>query len=137
MTDRVLILTRLPEAMLSRLAADFPQLEFIDTRETATLEKHLADAAITYGLPAVDKRQPTAIRCALRPDSKRQPDNRRQIEDNNVGNPSPRPFEDAPLHSESPSVLCLTIRNPRLIRTARSQNRRPSRLRVDKLSSSR
>ena len=60
MTDRVLILTRLPEVMLSRLAAEFPHLEFIDARETATLEKHLADAAITYGLPAVDKLEQAA-----------------------------------------------------------------------------
>src|SRR6266446_2248991 len=60
MTDRVLIVTRLPEAMLPRLVALFPQLEFIDAREPATLEKHLPHAAITYGVSPVDKLEKAA-----------------------------------------------------------------------------
>jgi phosphoglycerate dehydrogenase-like enzyme len=49
----VLILAWLPDGLLSRLASDFPQVEFLDARGPAVLDRHLGRAAITYGLPPV------------------------------------------------------------------------------------
>jgi phosphoglycerate dehydrogenase-like enzyme len=51
MQHKVLILAWLPEGMLPRLVAEFPQIEFVDAREPAVCTQHLADATVTYGLP--------------------------------------------------------------------------------------
>lgn len=45
----VLVLAWVPDGALSRLAAAFPTLEFIDGRDPALRDRHLARAAITYG----------------------------------------------------------------------------------------
>src|SRR5262245_66316460 len=52
---RVLILTWLPNGILSQLAADFPSLEFVDAREPAEFDRHFPEAAITYGVPPVPR----------------------------------------------------------------------------------
>ena len=49
----VLILAWLPDEVLPRLSEEFPDLEFIDAREPAALDRHLRRAVITYGLPPV------------------------------------------------------------------------------------
>jgi phosphoglycerate dehydrogenase-like enzyme len=49
----VLILAWLPDGVPSRLASDFPQVEFLDARDPAVLDRHLGRAAVTYGLPPV------------------------------------------------------------------------------------
>jgi len=55
MQPKVLILAWLPEGMLPRLVAAFPQIEFVDGREPAVCAQHLADATVTYGLPPIDR----------------------------------------------------------------------------------
>jgi phosphoglycerate dehydrogenase-like enzyme len=49
----VLVLAWLPDGVLSRLAAEFDDFEWVDGREPAQLDRHLERAAITYGLPPV------------------------------------------------------------------------------------
>jgi phosphoglycerate dehydrogenase-like enzyme len=51
----VLILAWLPEGMLSRLRSDFPEVEFLDARDSVVLDRYLGRAAITYGLPPVPR----------------------------------------------------------------------------------
>src|SRR5262249_49932919 len=41
--------------MLEQLAAQFPQCEFVDGREQQGLERHLASASVTYGVPPVSR----------------------------------------------------------------------------------
>jgi D-2-hydroxyacid dehydrogenase (NADP+) len=55
MPHKVLILAWLPEGMLPRLVAEFPQIEFVDAREPAVCMQHLAKATVTYGLPPIDR----------------------------------------------------------------------------------
>ena len=55
MPHKVLILAWLPEGMLPRLVAEFPQIEFVDAREPAASTHHLVDATVTYGLPPIDR----------------------------------------------------------------------------------
>jgi phosphoglycerate dehydrogenase-like enzyme len=55
MQHKVLILAWLPEGMLPRLVAEFPQIEFVDAREPAVCTQHLPDATVTYGLPPIDR----------------------------------------------------------------------------------
>ena len=50
---QVLVLAWVPDGMLPRLAAEFPQLDFVDGREPAALDRGLPRAQITYGLPPV------------------------------------------------------------------------------------
>jgi phosphoglycerate dehydrogenase-like enzyme len=50
---KVLILAWLPDQVLPRLIEEFPDLEFVDARDPAALERHLGDAVLTYGLPPV------------------------------------------------------------------------------------
>jgi phosphoglycerate dehydrogenase-like enzyme len=51
----ILLLAWLPEGAPARLAADFPDYEFVEAREPPLLEQHLPRAAITYGLPPVQR----------------------------------------------------------------------------------
>jgi phosphoglycerate dehydrogenase-like enzyme len=48
-----LILAWLPDGVLARLEADFPNCEFIDGRDAAVCDRHLRRVGITYGLPPV------------------------------------------------------------------------------------
>src|SRR5207244_3363765 len=47
----VMVLAWLPDGMLGRLRARFPQCELLDGNEPAILEAHLASAEIPYGFP--------------------------------------------------------------------------------------
>jgi D-2-hydroxyacid dehydrogenase (NADP+) len=49
----VLVLAWLPDGKLAQLAGEFPQVEFLDGRDDAALDRHLKRAALTYGLPPV------------------------------------------------------------------------------------
>ncbi|MCI0456381.1 MAG: D-2-hydroxyacid dehydrogenase [Gemmataceae bacterium] len=51
----VLVLAWMPEGVLPRLAAQFPEVTWVDAREPAALERHLGQASITYGLPPVSR----------------------------------------------------------------------------------
>src|SRR6266446_6228625 len=53
MQHKVLILAWLPEGMAPRLVVEFPQVEFVDAREPAVLEQHLASATACYGFPPI------------------------------------------------------------------------------------
>ena len=50
---RLLVLSWLPDGLLPQLAARFPAFEWIDARDAAVFESHLAAANIIYGLPTV------------------------------------------------------------------------------------
>src|SRR5262249_30775413 len=52
---RVLVIAWLPDGVLPKLQARFPQLDFIDARDPAGLGRSLPAAAIAYGLPPVDR----------------------------------------------------------------------------------
>ena len=54
-TPRVLVLSWLPDGILSRLAEEFTALEFVDAREPAAFDRHFPEAAITYGVPPVPR----------------------------------------------------------------------------------
>jgi phosphoglycerate dehydrogenase-like enzyme len=51
----VLVLAWTPDGATARLAAAFPELEFLDARDPAALDAHLGRAVITYGLPPVGR----------------------------------------------------------------------------------
>lgn len=55
MKPQVLILTWLPDGILSRLAAEFTEFEFLDGREAPAFDRHIRDATITYGVPLVPR----------------------------------------------------------------------------------
>jgi phosphoglycerate dehydrogenase-like enzyme len=51
----ILVLAWLPDGMLDHLRSAFPTCEFVDGREAAALDRHLPRAAVTYGVPPVDR----------------------------------------------------------------------------------
>jgi len=51
----ILILEWLPDGMQARLASRFPECAFVDARAADVRERLLKDAAVTYGLPPMDK----------------------------------------------------------------------------------
>ncbi len=50
-----LVLAWMPDGMLGRLRADFPGVDLLDAREPADRDRHLGRAALTYGLPPVER----------------------------------------------------------------------------------
>lgn len=52
---RVLILAWLPEGGLAKLAGEFVNFDFVEASDPAVLEKSLAGATLTYGLPPVQR----------------------------------------------------------------------------------
>jgi phosphoglycerate dehydrogenase-like enzyme len=50
---QVLVLAWMPEGMLSRLRAEFPELSLVDGRAPADFDRSFGGASITYGLPPV------------------------------------------------------------------------------------
>jgi D-2-hydroxyacid dehydrogenase (NADP+) len=52
---RILILAWLPDGVLPRLAAEFPDCDVIDAREPPAFERHWPSATVTYGLPPVER----------------------------------------------------------------------------------
>src|SRR5262249_52377295 len=52
---RILVVAWLPEGVLPRLRAEFTAFEFLDAHEPAALSHSLPEAAISYGLPPVDR----------------------------------------------------------------------------------
>jgi D-2-hydroxyacid dehydrogenase (NADP+) len=48
-----LVLAWLPDGVLPRLAAEFPEFEFVDARDPAVFDRRFRDAVIAYGLPPV------------------------------------------------------------------------------------
>jgi phosphoglycerate dehydrogenase-like enzyme len=60
---RILVLARLPDGLLPRLAARFPAYDWTDARDPAAFERHHAAAAVVYGLPPVARlTEMTALR---------------------------------------------------------------------------
>jgi phosphoglycerate dehydrogenase-like enzyme len=51
----VLLLAWMPDSMLPRLAGEFTGCEVIDARDPAVFDRHWGRAAITFGLPPVDR----------------------------------------------------------------------------------
>ena len=45
------IFSWLPDGVLPKLSAEFPEMEFVDCQEPAALERHLPQATLTYGVP--------------------------------------------------------------------------------------
>jgi phosphoglycerate dehydrogenase-like enzyme len=54
----ILIADWLPDGQLERWMTLFPECEFVDGRSDGVLERHLGQATVLYGLPAVDKVRP-------------------------------------------------------------------------------
>jgi phosphoglycerate dehydrogenase-like enzyme len=53
----------MPEGVAPRLAAEFPECDFLDAREPAALERGLSQAVILYGLPSGEQlEQASALR---------------------------------------------------------------------------
>jgi phosphoglycerate dehydrogenase-like enzyme len=51
----VAVLARLPDGLFEQLARDLPAFDWRDARSPAGLDQHLGGAAITYGLPPVER----------------------------------------------------------------------------------
>src|SRR5262249_38544360 len=47
------VLAWLPDGVLPRLAAEFPDFEFLDARDPTVFDRRFRDAVIAYGLPPV------------------------------------------------------------------------------------
>ena len=52
---QALICAPLPDGMLPGLAAEFPEIDFIDTREPAVLDRHVGQATLSFGLIPVPR----------------------------------------------------------------------------------
>jgi phosphoglycerate dehydrogenase-like enzyme len=52
---QALICAPLPDGMLPRLTAEFPQIDFIDAREPLVLDRHVGEAALSFGLIPVPR----------------------------------------------------------------------------------
>src|SRR5438105_1592569 len=60
----LLVLHWMPDGVLARLAAEFPDCEFIDARDPAVCDRHWQRAVIAYGLgpPAARLQEAPALR---------------------------------------------------------------------------